>query len=250
MKMLAANRGTILGFSRRLRSKVRRDGIGGLALAVWWQSWRRVNGSKRQERLLDGEFDRAHGVDTAGVISLYSLNLPNQENLDHGLKYQGINPNIFRKMMGALPAIDFSKFVFIDYGSGKGRALLLAAEYPFSRIIGVEFAPELHMIAKRNIQAYRNSRQVCRAIQSICADATTYELPADPAVIYIYNPFDAVLMTRVLENVAVSLAAHPRQLYLLVSGESLQTVVAGAGFRRLVQVSPGQFGTAIFANSP
>jgi len=51
--------------------------------------------------------------------------------------------------MQAMP-IDLSKFTFIDLGAGKGRALLMASDYLFQKIIGVEFMPELHH-ARRKI---------------------------------------------------------------------------------------------------
>jgi hypothetical protein len=44
-------------------------------------------------------------------------------------------------------------FTVIDFGSGKGRALIVASECPFRRIIGVEFALELHRDAQQNIRA-------------------------------------------------------------------------------------------------
>jgi len=49
--------------------------------------------------------------------------------------YQPTEPLLFHEMMGAL-RIDFNEFTFIDLGSGKGRVLLMAADYPFRRIAG------------------------------------------------------------------------------------------------------------------
>ena len=51
--------------------------------------------------------------------------------------YMPSDPAEFREMMAALP-IDFHKFTFIDVGSGKGRTLLMASEYGFKQIVGVE----------------------------------------------------------------------------------------------------------------
>jgi predicted RNA methylase len=41
---------------------------------------------------------------------------------------------------------------FVDIGSGKGRALIIAAEYAFKRIIGVEYSPSLATICRRNLE--------------------------------------------------------------------------------------------------
>ncbi len=64
--------------------------------------------------------------------------------------YQPTDAALFQEMMSSLP-IAFSEFTFVDLGSGKGRTLLMASEYPFRRIVGVEILPELHRAAEKNI---------------------------------------------------------------------------------------------------
>ena len=74
-----------------------------------------------------------------------------QQDVDRGNGlYRGIWPRIFEAAMQAAP-LEYSRFTFVDYGSGKGKAMFLAAEYPFKRIVGVEFAPALHEIACKNL---------------------------------------------------------------------------------------------------
>ena len=63
-----------------------------------------------------------------------------------------IEPARFRKVLASLQ-IAFHDYTFIDFGSGKGRALLLASEFPFKRIIGLEFSPELHGTQKKILRA-------------------------------------------------------------------------------------------------
>ncbi len=111
------------------------------------------------------EFDRVHGVDTEGDLDgwtyLSDLNIASP-NWIHGKNYAAVEPERFRALMAALP-INFSEFTFVDFGSGKGRALLLASEYPFKKILGLEFSPELHDVAVANIRRYRSESQKCRA---------------------------------------------------------------------------------------
>ena len=76
-------------------------------------------------------------------------------------------------MLSALP-IDYRDFTFIDIGSGKGRTLLMASDYPFRRIIGVELLPELHRIAQENVRKYKNENQKSFAIVSQCVDAREF----------------------------------------------------------------------------
>src|SRR6202165_2780171 len=89
-------------------------------------------------------------------------------------------------MMARLP-IEFDQFTFIDLGSGKGRTLLMASEYPFMRIVGVELIAELHQAAEENIRAYRSATQQCRQIEAVCADASEFVFPETPLVLYLFN---------------------------------------------------------------
>src|SRR5208283_1751956 len=95
---------------------------------------------------------------------------------------------IFREIFSRLP-LPYEQFTFVDLGSGKGRVLLLASDLPFKRIIGVEFSSELHEVAARNIQNYRNPARRSKEIQSVCADATAYPLPDGHVLIFLFNPF-------------------------------------------------------------
>ena len=90
-------------------------------------------------------------------------------------------------MMQSLP-IDYTQFTFIDLGSGKGRTLLIASDYPFRRIIGVELLGELHRIAQENIRTYQSPTRKCFALEIIRGDAREFTFPAEPSVIYLFNP--------------------------------------------------------------
>ncbi len=115
-------------------------------------------------------------------------------------------------MMASL-AINYSDYVFIDFGSGKGKALLLAAEWPFKAIRGVEFAPALHRVAEANFRTYKNPAQRCLDLRSHCMDATEFELPADPLVIYFYNPFNELVLSTLLSRIRQSVKTSPRDVW-------------------------------------
>ena len=72
--------------------------------------------------------------------------------------------------------------LFIDFGSGKGRALLLASELPFKKIVGIEFSPPLHEIARANWRNYLSATQRCKAVELLCLDVVEYAIPPEPAV--------------------------------------------------------------------
>ena len=144
--------------------------------------------------------------------------------------YQPTDRDLFQEMMKVLAEhIDFSQFTFIDLGSGKGRTLLMASDYPFRRILGVELLPSLHEIAKQNLEKYRSESQRCLTIESVCADATTFVPPVEALVIYLFNPFPESGLRRALRNLETSLSEHPRPIYVVYHNPQLESVLKETG---------------------
>ena len=110
----------------------------------------------------------------------------------------------------------FSRYTFIDMGSGKGRVLFVAAEYPFRKVIGVEFSNALHAEAMANLKRYRYSGRRCADIEPVHVDARDFEFPDDNLVIYLFNPFGPEVMERMLANLERSLERHPRHAIVVM----------------------------------
>jgi SAM-dependent methyltransferase len=161
-------------------------------------------------------WDLIHGVDTCGDVPLATLDFQSK-NKTAGLEYQSHHPRIIRAGLAAL-AVRPEEFTFIDFGCGKGRVLLVASEFAFRRIIGLEFAPPLAETARRNLKSYRSRRQKCSQIEVITVDATEYELAAEPQVLYFYSPFARSVMDQIVQNIEKSLQRQPRELRVLFSG--------------------------------
>src|SRR5246127_1166356 len=146
--------------------------------------------------------------------------------------YQPTERDLFHEMMDALAQhtkVNFNDFTFIDLGSGKGRTLLMASDYPFRRILGVELLPSLNQIAQQNLAQYHCESQKCFAMESVCADATTFPLPDDALVIFLFNPFPESGLRRSLANLEQSLDALPRPVYVIYHNPQLATVVNNTG---------------------
>ena len=158
-------------------------------------------------------FDWQHGVSTCGDANLANLTLVGN-SADHGVFYHPAHPKLLFEIFNSLK-IDFPSHTFVDLGSGKGRALLVASEYPFAEIIGVEFAAELHEIAARNIQSYRSKTQRCKRVRSVNLDAAEFEMPATPLVLYLFNPFRPAVLIPVLQRLQRSLDSQPREVTLI-----------------------------------
>ncbi len=151
--------------------------------------------------------------------------------------YQPTEPALFHQMLATLP-IAFDTFTFIDLGSGKGRTLLMASEYPFRRIIGVELIAELNDAALGNLRAYQSSTQRCRQIESLHADAREFELPEEPLVLYLFNPLPESALSWVLRRLQKSLQRAPRPAWVLYHNPLLDSVLTEAGIFEKVAGSP------------
>ncbi len=139
----------------------------------------------------------------------------------------------------------FRDSTFIDIGSGKGRALLLAADYPFRRIVGVELLPELDRIAKENIANYKSECQKCFAIEAINGDASQFQFPDGPMMVYLFNPLPEAGLRKTIANLVRSLRDCPRTIYILYHNPLLERVLAESSSLRKVG---GTHQYAIYSN--
>ena len=213
----------------RFRRTLRRYGVVGTIREAVRLLRTRGAGEDARTRSLD--FDRRHATDTAGIVRLGALRIESP-NRDLGVRYQPSDPDGFRSLVEALP-VDLKDYVFVDLGSGKGRVLLLASEYPFRRVVGVEFAQELNEIAERNVALYDGARRRCGDVRTVISDTADYPLP-EAVVLYLYNPFAPEVLRRHLQRNRDSLERGSRPVYVLVTGaRELVGVLEAAGFERL-----------------
>lgn len=217
---------------RRLqRAHYRFGATGLLPLAVRRSriAWSNRFGKPWSSNFFDLEFDQLHHTDTAGRVELAELNTIPTETSGVAYHYAPISRRPFDEALARLN-IDCSKYSFVDYGCGKGRALLLAAEHGFQKIIGVEFAPELCEVAQRNAEIYKKSSGAGVEISIECVDASTYQVPPGNCVLYFYNPFGEELMTRVVETIKAAPARESRDIYLAYFSPQWHKVLDRANF--------------------
>lgn len=177
--------------------------------------------AQRRRRYGDAEYDWDHRVNTTSATVGWRERLL---GLFHS-SYQPTEPALFAEMMATLK-INFREFTFIDMGSGKGRVLLMAADYPFRRILGVELFPALHHVAQENLNAYSSDLQQCFAVETVCADAREFILPAEPIVFYLFNSLPEAALIDVMARLDDSLCQCPRAVYLLYHNPLLEHVLA------------------------
>ena len=148
-------------------------------------------------------FDSKYGTDTASFRDIRDLDAIALPAALFAGRYEPSSAELVRSALERLQ-IDPKRFTFIDFGSGKGRTLLIAVGFPFKEVVGVEFSRELHEIAKKNIELIPQEITRAGALRSINGDAAVFELPKSDLVCYLYNPFGPPVITAVAEK----LAAH------------------------------------------
>ena len=182
--------------------------------------------SRRKASFGDLDYDWEHSVDTTrsnvGFRTQFLAGITARP-------YFATEPWWFEQIMQAIPA-DLSQFTFIDLGSGKGRVLLMASDYPFQRIVGVEFMADLHRVAIKNVASYSNDRQRCQRMETLCMDARDFEFPSDPLVVYLFNPFSESTFAQILENLRQSIEQAPRPVYIAYRFTEFENLLAQAAW--------------------
>jgi predicted RNA methylase len=167
----------------------------------------RVDRSESKER-----FDDRFGTVTEGKMYPWQLALKETPGAIH--PYEATPAWLVKKILRSLP-IDGREFTFIDLGSGMGRVLLLASEFSFPKIVGIEFARELSEIAGANVQRYRSAATAKSTFDLRCMDAAKYEFESDPLVVYLNNPFGKDTFDVVLSRLERSFRACPRSIFVV-----------------------------------
>ncbi|WP_344981614.1 class I SAM-dependent methyltransferase [Streptosporangium fragile] len=162
-------------------------------------------------------FDSIHDVETADPVELWELPDADQSWVGRNARY---SPTPVRTVRNALRrcAVRHEDMTFVDVGCGKGRVLLLATEFPFRRIVGVEVSQALCDIAKSNVEKASRTRSGCERISVVHADATAFDIPRDAGLFYFYEPFAVDVSMAVLEHIEGSIRRHPRRVVLCFTG--------------------------------
>jgi hypothetical protein len=212
-----------------VRDSLRHRGVGG-SLRYYGREFadllRDLTPERRKSRYGDIDFDVDHGVDTTWAT--VSLRTRVREWLSGG-QYQPSEPTLFREIIESL-SVTPEGFTFIDLGSGKGRTLLMASSFPFRRIIGMELLEELNSIAAANIARYHSDEQRCFAIETHSGDARYFEFPAEPTVLYLFNPFPRHVWREVLTNLHASLGTTQREVTVIYHNPVHEDILKSHGW--------------------
>jgi SAM-dependent methyltransferase len=164
-------------------------------------------------------FDQAHGVDTSGLVPARHL-VTGHANDEHVTAYYGVAPSILRALIGhwreTIPPHPISSYTFIDVGAGKGRGLLVASEFRFRKVVGIELNPSLATIARQNVahwirtHAEDPTSEPLAPIQIVEGDALDFQLPSTPVLLFLFHPFEAPVLRQLLRRIETRFATRPK----------------------------------------
>jgi SAM-dependent methyltransferase len=213
-------------------------------------------------------FDRRHRVDTAGLFYADQLATGHPRDL-HSAGYYATAPSLIHAALGhwadTLPGTGYAltDYALLDLGCGKGRVLLLASDYPFRHITGIELHPGLADVARRNLRRWMNrparkspNRSLNTAahpqsirsqsnrpgpasprVEVIQDDVLAVPFPPGPLVLFYFNSFEREIIEPFLDKLLAEAASRPDPMDLIyIHPEFGSLVHRRPGIRLLVDV--------------
>ena len=188
-------------------------------------------------------FDQMHGVDTSGLVPAKHL-VTGHANDEHVTAYYGVAPSILRTLIDqwreTIPPHPISRYTFIDIGAGKGRGLLVASEYRFRKVIGIELNPAMAAIAHQNVAHWIQTHEADftaprpAPIEVLEQDALDFDFPATPTLLFLFHPFEAPVLKQLLRRIETQFAKRPGTLDLLyVNSECADVLDRNPAFTQL-----------------
>lgn len=141
-------------------------------------------------------FVRRYSLNFDGFIPREKLVASSQHSLANSNNYRPYsNFHLKHLLLEALSTgITFDNFV--DVGCGKGQQCMFAKKYfNFTKVIGIDFCEPLIDIANRNLA---NTRY--KNVTFLVADATTWRLPAGNNLVFLFNPFNEIILERFIQS--------------------------------------------------
>ncbi len=188
-------------------------------------------------------FDQAHNVDTSGLVPASHLTTghPNDEYVT---AYYGVAPSILRTLIQrwreTIPTHPIHSYTFLDIGAGKGRAMLVASELGFQQVVGVELNPQMAAIAQSNIDHWLRTHTADPTAPRISPihlhqqDALTLDLPSTPTLGFLFHPFEAPVLKKLIRRIETHFAKRPGEFDLLyVNSECRELLDDHPAFTRL-----------------
>ena len=183
-----------MSYLQRLFGLIETEGlIGTVRFAKRWLLY------KAHYHLYDKKFEYWEVVPTSRGVRAVDLDY-DPELRRHSVEYLAAPRKTVREAIERVPKV-LSELTFVDIGSGLGRPLLIASEYPFKDVIGYELSPSLHHGALANIDRYSQCQKTLVKPTSVLGNALNVPWPDGSCVFFLFNPFDREFTEQFFERI-------------------------------------------------
>jgi SAM-dependent methyltransferase len=173
-------------------------------------------------RVLDAILNvQTHGV----VVTPQELGLSRADYLG----FQTVGYSTIATALRAVPLAP-DRISLLEVGCGMGRPMIVASRLGCRFVRGIDIAPVLTEIARRNVAQLRTRPEV---LEIITGDATTYRIPNDVNVVLMVNPLAGDALAAVVSNIRASYTLKPRPMFLVY--------VNAYWFDRFLEAAPDGF---------
>ena len=171
--------------------------------------------------------EKKYGIRTTGINKLKRLSVVGDDKKNASI-YQGANYYLLEKAFNFLKE-EKASGALVDFGSGKGRIMAVAAFYGYDTIKGIEFAPALSAAAKKNIDRIKPKYPETN-FSIITDNAINYEVEREDSIFFFFNPFDEKIVLQVVKNIMHSLKYYPRKVFVVYLNPVHKEIFESAGF--------------------
>ena len=173
--------------------------------------------------------EKKYGINSTGADELKKLK---KEGVDisHATMYMPVSYTLLEQSLEQIDPVNRKHF--LDIGCGKGRAMCVAAVAGFTRVSGVDFSAAFCREAIANLAIIK---QRLPATQFLVAeqDAARYAIPGDTDCIFLFNPFDEMIMKKVVNNILKSLQTHPRIINVIYANPLYKSLFLEHDFKEV-----------------
>lgn len=170
--------------------------------------------------------EKKYTINTTGADDLKKLKKKGID-ISHATMYMPVSYKLLEEALQQIPVNN--KNHFLDIGCGKGRAMCVAANYGFYQIYGIDFSRDFCNAAETNLSLVKQKIPSLDFLVTE-ADAAITNIPDDVDLIFLFNPFDEVIMKKVIANIKVSMSKNPRDLNIIYANPLYKKLFTSNGF--------------------
>jgi hypothetical protein len=167
--------------------------------------------------------------------------IPNHPNVENATIYVPTRVRPFIKLLESL-SLDKDKTIFVDFGCGKGRALLSAADFGIRMVKGIEFCYKLSSIAQKNSKIYSDQHDGNDVkFEIINDDMSLYAIDKLDNLFYFYNPCNEIVLNIVIQNIISSFLKNPRWGMIVYQNNTINTPIIFDSYHELSFLSCNEY---------